>query len=348
MDSLNEDYIIGYDALYESMYKCKCGVAWKDSVASFVINSAERIMKLEEELKDGSYQMRPPVEFTVTSPKRREISSVCFRDRVYQRSLNDKELYPVMTNSFIYDNWACQKGKGTDKARDRLKQFIQKYYRHHGTNGFFGKFDVKGYYPNMRHEYIENVFRRKLDPKTADRVIEVLRSQYSDEVGYKPGSQMVQIAGISALDFLDHFIKEQLHVKYYLRYMDDFIIIHNSEEYIKHCKELIEEMLNEIEFELHPDKTIIFPVKEPITFLGFRYQLTDTGKVLMFVKESNVRAERKKLFRLVAKSKRGEIPKESVDESYRDWREHAGKGNSYKLIQRMDKYYSGLWKENKC
>lgn len=342
---MSEENIIGYDALYESMYKCKCGVAWKDSVASFVINSAERIMKLEEELKDGSYKMRPPVEFVVTSPKRREISSICFRDRVYQRSINDQELYPTMTSSFIYDNWACQQGKGTDKARQRLKEFMQKFYRKHKLDGYIGKFDVKGYYPNMRHDYIEGMFQKKLKPETAERVKDVLRNQYPGEVGYNPGSQMVQIAGISALNPLDHFIKEQLHIKYYLRYMDDFILIHESETYLEYCKTRIEEHLQEIGFLLHPEKTMIFPVHEPITFLGFRYKLTETGKVLMFVKSSNVKAERKKLRRLVAKSKRGEIPRESVNESYKDWRDHASKGNSYKLIHRMDKYYSDLWKE---
>ena len=59
-----------------------------------------------------------------------------------------------------------------------------------------------------------------------------------------------------------------------------------------------------------------------------------------------VKAQRKKLRRLVAKSRKGLIPKESVDESYRSWHDHASKGNSYKLISRMDKYYADLWRDN--
>lgn len=341
----NEDDIIGYDALFESMDKCKNGVSWKDSVASFTLNAAERIMRMEDELKGGTYKMRPPVEFVVTSPKRREISSVCFKDRVYQRSINDKELYPAMTKSFIYDNWACQKGKGTDRARKRLKEFMQGFFRKHGLSGYFGKFDVKGYYPNMKHEYIEGIFQEKLKPETFVRVRDVLRNQYPGDVGYNPGSQMVQIAGISALDPLDHFIKEHLHIRYYLRYMDDFILIHESESYLKFCRDEIEEHLNKIGFSLNQQKTMIFPISEWITFLGFRYRLTDTGKVLMFADSKNVKSKRKNLRRLVAKSKRGEIPRASVDESYRSWKEHASKGDSYKLIQRMDKFYSDLWKE---
>ena len=210
---MNDEEIIGYDALYESMEKCRLGVLWKDSVAHFVLNAPEEVLKLERELKTGTYKPRQPKNFTITFPKRREISSIPFRDRVYQRSLNDNVLYPVMTKSFIFDNWACQKGKGTDRARDRLKEFMRKFYRHHGTAGYVAQFDIHGYYPNMDHEYIEGMFRRKLDPSSYQRVLDVLHHQYPGGKGYNPGSQMIQIAGISALDDLDHYIKEQLHVR---------------------------------------------------------------------------------------------------------------------------------------
>lgn len=341
-----EDEIIGYDALWDSMEKCQRGVIWKDSVASFSLNAPERIMKLEEELRTGKYEMRPPFLFTITSPKRREISSVCFRDRVYQRSLNDNSLYPTMTRSFIFDNWACQKGKGTDHARDRLSNFLHSFYRKHGLNGYIGQFDVKGYYPNMNHAYIEGMFERKLPTEVYKRVEEVLRHQYNGDIGYNPGSQMIQIAGISALNDLDHFIKEKLKIRYYLRYMDDFILVHEDKEYLEKCKREIAEFITRGCFKLHEDKSRIFPIRDGILFLGFIFRLTKTGKVIKTVNPKNVKAERKKLRRLVAKSKRGETPRESVDESFRSWKDHASKGNSYKLIQRMDEFYKGLWEEN--
>ena len=343
---MNESEIITYDALYDSMCKCQKGVIWKDSVAHFVLNAPEEVLRLEEQLSNGSYRPRPPKMFKITSPKPREISSIPFRDRVYQRSLNDNILYPTMTKSFIYDNWACQKGKGTDKARKRLKEFLQKFYRKHGTDGYIAQFDIHGYYPNMDHAYIESMFRKKLSPEIYQRVEDVLHHQYGGDKGYNPGSQMIQIAGISALDGLDHFIKEQLHIKLYIRYMDDFILIHEDKAYLEYCQERIIEKLAECKFEINPKKTKISPIKDGIMFLGFDYKLTNTGKVLMFINPKNVKAKRKNLFRLVAKSKRGEIPRESVDESYRSWRDHASKGNNYKLLQKMDKYYKDLWEED--
>ena len=99
--------VTGFDALYDSMHKCRKGVLWKDSVASFYLNGVERTMKLSEELHSGTYKARKPVKFMITSPKPREIASITFRDRVYQRSLNDNAVYPIMSKSFIYDNFAC-------------------------------------------------------------------------------------------------------------------------------------------------------------------------------------------------------------------------------------------------
>ena len=134
MESLEET--IGFERLYESMLKCKNGVMWKDSVASYRLNAIERTISLSKDLSYGTYKARPPVRFRITSPKPREIASIAFRDRVYQRSLNDNIIYPIMSNSFIYDNYACQKGKGTDAARNRLKEFLRKYYKKHGHIGY--------------------------------------------------------------------------------------------------------------------------------------------------------------------------------------------------------------------
>ena len=91
----------------------------------------------------------------------------------------------------------------------------------------------------MSHEVVEDMFRAKLDDGAYKRVKEVLDNQYKDVKGYKPGSQMVQIAGISYLNPIDHYIKEKLHMKYYIRYMDDSIMIHPSKEYLEYALEQI-------------------------------------------------------------------------------------------------------------
>ena len=342
--------IIGIEPLYEAMLRCKCGVTWKGSVASFYLNGLERIADLHRDLVSGRYKARPPMLFSITYPKVREIASIAFRDRVYQRSLNDNAIYPLMTKSFILDNYACQKGKGTDKARERLKTFLRKHYRQYGTEGWVAQFDVHGYYPTMPHDTAEQTFRDRLPADIYPMVETILREQYPQEQGYRAGSQLIQIAGVSILDRFDHYVKERLHAKLYLRYMDDFMIISSDREYLERCSEEIVRYLEGIGYFLNYKKTRIYKLEEGISFLGFTFRLTETGKVLMQVRPENVKAQRKKLRRLVARSKKGLIPREKVDESYSSWKAHAGKGNSFKLLSRMDLYYQSLWKgqENVC
>lgn len=190
------------------MRKCAKGVIWKDSVASFYLRAGENLSKLQRDLESGKYKAKPPKHFMVTSPKPREIASVAFRDRVYQRSLNDNVVYPAMVRSFIHDNFACQKGKGTDAARAKLKEFLRRYYLKHGSAGYVCQFDIHGYYPNMDHALAEEMFRKKLDPWSFGQVQRILREQYPGAKGYNPGSQLVQIAGISMLDGMDHLLRK--------------------------------------------------------------------------------------------------------------------------------------------
>lgn len=159
-----EENIIGFDALYRSMEKCRKGVIWKDSVAHYYLNAIEETLKLEKQLKTGTYKERKPVQFTIMAPKKREIVSIAFRDRVYQRSLNDNAIYPQMTKGFINTNVACQKGKGTDIAREILKEYLRAMYRKCGKNFSVLQCDIHGYYPNMQHETARQTFRKGLEP----------------------------------------------------------------------------------------------------------------------------------------------------------------------------------------
>lgn len=340
---MNMEDIIGFEALWDSMMKCKRGVMWKDSVAGFCLDSVRQVSRLCEQLHDGTYKERPHKYFTIKCPKERDIMSISFRDRVYQRSLNDVGIYPAMSNGFIYDNAACQKNKGADFARDRFKCHLQRYYRKHGPDGYVLKMDIRGYYPNMRHDVAKETFRKRLDPNVYERAAEILDS-FPGDVGFNPGSQIIQIAGISVLNGIDHYIKERLRIKHYLRYMDDMLIIGDNRDELEQIRHNVEERLKETGFELHPTKTRIIPIHHGVMFLGFIYRLTDTGKVFLSIDPERVKAVRRKLYRLVKKAKSGALTHEKVNESYLCWRNHASKGNSWKLLKRMDAYYETLWR----
>lgn len=124
--------------------------------------------------------------------------------------------------------------------------------------------------------------------------------------------------------------------------MDDFILFHEDKEYLEYCRQQLNKGLKAINFELHPKKTRIFPITERFKFLGFYYQLTETGKIVMSIDPKNVKAERKKLRRMANLVKQGKMSQDKIEECYKSWRNHASKGNSHNLIKRMDDYYKTL------
>lgn len=344
-----EDFVervISFNALYESMLKCVRGTLWKTSVSSFYLNGTAKCLRLESELRTGKYKPKVPKHFILTHPKRRECCSIGIRDRVYQRSLNDNVVYPLMTKSLIKANCACQKGKGTDFARDLFVSYLRKHYHHYGLNGYALQLDIKGYYPNMSHDVAKDKFRKHLPPEIFDMVATILDTQYQRERGYEPGSQLVQIAGICVLDGLDHFIKERLRVKYYVRYMDDMVIVSPDRDYLKWAKGEIERYLACIGYELNHKKTRITSLNQRTPFLGFTYQLTATGKIIKRIRPEKLRAEKRKLRRMVKLAKHGRMTREKVDECFRSWYGYVKRNcTGRSTAEKIKRYYENLWSE---
>lgn len=342
----NEKLIIDFDSLYESMNKCKVGVTWKNSVKSYLINSEENIHRLHNQLESRTFKNGKPKPILITYPKRREALSITFKDRIYQRSINDNILYPAMTKSFVYSNVACQKEKGNALARKLINKYLWKFYRHHGLNGYILQLDIKGYYKNMSHQKVLDDFYEKLDSGTYSRVEEILNHQYKGKKGYNPGSQMVQIAGISHPNDLDHFIKEKLHIDKYIRFMDDFFIIHESKEYLEEVLEAIKNQLQILGLNAHPKKTHIQPISKPFIFLGFVYRVTKTGKVVTFVKPQSIKHCKRKTRKMMKLYLKGEVTKAKIDECFNAFLNHVSQGNTpYLQIKRLKKWYKNQWKE---
>ena len=338
--------IIGYDALLDSLKKCKKGVSWKSTTGYYIHNWNTELLRMEKELKDGSYTKHKPKYFTITEPKHREIMSIHFRDRIYIRSLNDNAIYPQITKSLIPDNFACQKGKGTEKARERLKEFLQKYYRHNKTDGYYLQCDIKGYYPNMSHRYAAEVLKRYLD-ETAARLAQAEIDYHPGNVGFNPGEQTIQNIGIAALDKLDHYIKERLKIKYYVRYMDDFVLIHEDREYLEKCKNEIMTQLQSAEMALNPNKTYIKKINVGIQYLGYEYRVTTTGKVVALVEPKKIKRAKLKIKRMKNLVDKGKRSKHDVDVYFKCWKASLKFGNTEQLIRKLNDWYGKLWEGEK-
>jgi RNA-directed DNA polymerase len=350
LDEIKEK-VCAFKSLYKAMYKCKKNVMWKDSVAGYVKNGLVNIYKLRRQLLENNYKIDKYSVFTIYEPKKREIVSTRMKDRVFQRSLSDNYLYDAITKSFIYDNHACQVGKGTGKARDRLACHMQKYFRKNGLDGYVLKCDISNYFGSTSHKVAKDTVRARIDNDWinyhTDKIIESFNQGENPDVGMGLGSQITQLTQLAVLDKMDHMIKERLNIKQYIRYMDDFILIHPDKEYLKYCLEEINNHVNSLNLKLSAKKTQIFPLKQGVKFLGFTFHLAGTGKVIRKLTKENVIHEKKKLKKLKKLADSGVMTKEHVDECYMSWKAHAKQGNTNNLILSMDKFYKNLWKEGK-
>ena len=326
------------------MWQCSKNVKWKDSVAGYLMHGATNTYQLRKDLLSGKYKISKYSRFKIYEPKERDIISTKFRDRQFQRSLTDNYLYTEITKSFIYDSHACQIGRGTDSARDRLAVHLRKHYLSHGRVGYILKCDLHNYFGSTSHAIAKlAIDKRVVDPWARQCVHDIVDS-YDGDYGIGLGSQITQLIQLALLDDLDHTIKEKLHIKHYIRYMDDFILIHEDKSVLKNCLVVVKAWLKEHELELNAKKTQIAPIAQPIRFLGFNYRLTESGKVLRTLPKDKVSHERRKLRKQVAIAKQGKMTRVQVNDCYQSWRSHALKGNNYKIIIKMDKYYKDLWR----
>lgn len=97
-------------------------------------------------------------------------------------------------------------------------------------------------------------------------------------------------------------------------------------------------------FQPNPKKTHVTPLRNGFKFLGWGWRVTENGKVIMLLDSQNIHHERKRLYRMARKVKRGDSTKDKADECFNAWKAYASKGNTYKVIQRMDAYYQNLWR----
>lgn len=313
-----------FNTLFDSMLKRKAGVMWKPQVKTWVLNSAVNIHRLTSSIANGSYSSRVPLSIQIYYPKKRVVKAIPFRDRIWQGYLNDHYVYPYMTRSFVWGNMASQYGKGTDEARSLLRKYLWNFYTHYGTGGYVLQIDIHSYYQSIPHNKALALFKRKLPSFIFPYVEEILSVQYPDS--FYAGSQMVQILGIAYLDELDHFIKERLHIRYYIRYQDDFLLLSPSYSALSFALSEIEKRLSNLSLSLNYKKTHIQPISHSILFLGFLWDLQKDGKIYQRINPKRM----KEIYRRIR----------SHPDSLPSYISFLKKGKSNKIINRLLEEYN--------
>jgi hypothetical protein len=337
-DDIYIDKVLSYSIMRKALNKCCRNVRWKDSIVGYELHAPEHTYNLIEEIKTGKYKISDYQKFTIYEPKEREIVATRIRDRQVQMAMCLGGLYDDITEHFIYDNCACQIGKGTDFALNRVRTHLLKFYRQHNGNGYVLKLDVKHFFPSTLHSVAKRAIKKRVTDPTIYKMVCDIIDSFEGDKGIGLGSQISQLVELAVLDDIDHFIKEKLHIKYYVRYMDDMVLIHEDKEYLRYCWREIEKELNKIHLELNK-KSCMYPLSQGVKFLHWRFILTQNGGVNRKFDKTKIAKERCRLKALLIKEMNGSVECGTAHRSLEAWCANADRGDTFFQQKRMRKYY---------
>lgn len=343
-----KENVCSFENLYRAMDKCANGVRWKSGTVRYLNNGLINTEKLRQELLNGTYKIGGQIQFRIYEPKVRDVVALKIKDRQFQKSLLDNYVYDELTRHFIYDNVACIKKRGSGAAVRRLKVFMAKAFREFGHEYYVYQFDIAQFFASTRHSTAKAAIRKRIRDDWAVKMIYMLIDSFPGNTGIGLGSEIAQFIELSVLDDIDHMIKEKLHERFYLRYMDDFLIIGNNKARLRADREAIEMELSSLGLALNAKKTKMFPISRGIKWQGFLFRQTATGKIIMTIDKQKIYHERRRLKKLVEISKAGRISRKDCDACFESWLSRLRTGNNYNVKRRMVDYYRKLWRFKKC
>ena len=319
--------------LYKAHRKARLGKQENSEVILFEMDLAHSLIRLSDKLKDHSYQISDYYSFTVHDPKERVIYTLHYPDRVVQHCLCDEIIPPVLEPKLIYDNAACRTAKGTHFAINRLTKFMSDHAHQFGINGWVLKCDIRKYFDNIDHAVLKQKLRKVFpDPDVLEHLEMIIDSYHTQPgIGLPLGNQSSQWFALYYLDELDRYAKEKLRIKRYVRYMDDFVLIHPDKEYMKFCRRLLADLLeNRLHLEFN-QKTQIIPLKNGIDFLGFHFYLSESGKVIRKVRGRTKTKYHRRLKQMQYLFSEGSVSADDVHQVLASYKAHLDHGHTWKL-----------------
>jgi len=307
--------------------RARKGKTKKPYVIEFEKDLIGNLLKLSDELKNQTYKPKPLVNFVIKDPKTRKISKSAFKDRVVHHALI-RIIEPIFDKGFIYDSCANRIGKGNLFAIKRFELFKREVTCNLKLEAFCLEADIKHYFQEVNHKILMEIIRRKITDGKVIWLIEIILKNGVDRLGEAGrgmplGNLTSQFFANVYLNEFDYFVKHKLRAKYYIRYVDDFVILHSSKEQLERWKIEIDEFLKDkLGLELHLEKSKISSLSRGIDFVGFRnywyYKL---------LRKRNV----DKMLDKVEEHKKGGLVFGKLLESFQGWNAYAEWADSFNL-----------------
>ncbi len=220
------------------------------------------IYQIYETLKNRGYKTQPYVKFTIYEPKERKIVSQNMFDKIVNHLVARYILYPAILPCLLDYNVASRKGLGTKAGLQYFYNYnricdikYEKYY--------ILKCDISKFFASINHDILKQKLKRRIKDKEALDTVGTIIDSYEEGLGI--GNMTSQVLAIFYLNDLDHYIKEELKIKYYVRYQDDFLLYHPSKEYLRECLNKIRIFLEKEKLELNR-KTRLYSNREKFIF----------------------------------------------------------------------------------
>lgn len=344
--------IYDFENLFYAYKAAIKGKRYRADVMRFTDRLEDNLIILQNELIWGTYDVGRYNIFYVYEPKKRLIMSLLFKDRVAQQAIY-RQLNPLIEKRFISDSYACRVKKGTHKAIDRLQYWMRQTERK-PKKYYYLKLDVSKYFYRIDHDILKQILRNMIDddqllgllakiidcedtkfglPMGAD-IGDVAFDEMLSDVGLPIGNLTSQMFANLYLNELDQFCKHRLHLHYYIRYMDDIIILHHDKKELERIKRTIADFLGDkLNLQLNR-KTCIRPTSMGIEFVGFRVWSTHRK-----LRRKTAKKLRKRLQYLFHAYKVGEIDKETLERSVASYRGILKHFNSYGLRKKLNEMY---------
>jgi len=332
--------VCSIDNLFLAFRKARRGKSKKFYVIEFEANLTENLLKLQEELISETYSPKPLKRFIIRDPKTRTIHASAFRDRIVHHAIVNI-LEPIFEKVFICDSFASRKDKGTHKAVARFERFMNKVSRNgrlvknnfsnNSIEGYVLKADIKSYFDNVDHEVLMRIIKKKVNDSGAIWLIQQVLNNFKgmqEGKGMPLGNLTSQFFANVYLNELDYFVKHILKAKYYVRYVDDFVILHRSKKRLEYFKKKIEKFIITLQIKLHPDKSKIVALRNGISFLGYR---------VFYHYKLLVKRNMKLLKRKILMLKTDEISMDKFNKFFQGWYGYAKWANSYTLRMNTSK-----------
>ncbi|MBL6986263.1 MAG: RNA-dependent DNA polymerase [Methylobacter sp.] len=272
--------IVSFENLLRAYRKARQGKQQKDAVAQFTLNLETELLDLQQQLITGSYRPGEYRLFTLYERKPRIIAAAPFRDRIVHHALLNV-VDPLMDRRFIDDSYACRQQKGVHKAVDRYQGWAKRY-------AYALKMDIKQYFPSIDHALLKQKLARHIkdaevlnlfaliidtapvgDTEPTWFIGDDIFSPLERRKGLPIGNLTSQFLANLYLNDFDHFVKEQLRVKAYLRYVDDFIVLGDDKAELWKLKTQIQTRLDDERLRLHPNKMHVVPTYSGLDVLGY-------------------------------------------------------------------------------